>query len=155
LEQIPMAKKTKTKDDEQEDATSDGSIPVNDAWTGMLAISLLALLIGTGFLAWDWYSYYDDKEVKVPKLTGSLPQKPQEPGKPSDKVIEKKEDPNKDKDDKKDDKVDEKKDARLRQELEDRRADARPILIPESAPALHQALAVRARREELQPSRFA
>src|SRR5947208_3661250 len=103
-----MAKKT--KDDDQDDATSDGSIPVNDAWTGLLAISLLALMIGTGFLAWDWYMYYDDKDLpKVPKLTGTLPQKPQEPPKPSDKAVEKKDDANKDKEEKKDDKQDEKK----------------------------------------------
>ena len=94
-----MAKKTKDPD-EKEDATSDGSIAVNDAWTGMLAISLLALMIGTGFLAWDYFQY--DEPKAVPKLTGTPPKSPPEPAKPADKV-EKKDDV-KDKDDKQDDK---------------------------------------------------
>jgi len=68
-----MAKKR--KDDEvevQQDESSGGSIPVNDAWTGMLAISLLALMIGTGFLTYD-YLQYSDKLPDVPKLVSKQP----------------------------------------------------------------------------------
>ena len=67
-----MAKKRKD-DEEQQDETPETSMAVNDAWTGMLTISLLALMIGTGFLYWDWQSYGDDdpKKIAVPKLTGS------------------------------------------------------------------------------------
>ena len=41
-----MARK---RDKDTPDETSDGSIAVNDAWTGMLAVSLLALILGAGF----------------------------------------------------------------------------------------------------------
>ena len=50
-----MAKK---KDDDN-DETSGGSIAVNDAWTAMLAISLLALIVGSGFL-FCLYGYLND-----------------------------------------------------------------------------------------------
>src|SRR5437899_1653818 len=97
-----MAKK-KQDDDETPDTTSDGSIAVNDAWTGMLAISLLALIIGAGFLAWDYMQYSDDKLPTVPKLSGSQPGGGVKPPPP----IEKKDDKDKDKaDEKKDDKKD-------------------------------------------------
>jgi hypothetical protein len=70
-----MAKKTKEADEKQ-DETSGGSIAVNDAWTGLLAISLLALVTGTGFLAWDWYQYNSEQLPVVPKLTGTAPAGP-------------------------------------------------------------------------------
>lgn len=56
-----MAKKK--KDDESE--MSDGSIPVNDAWTGMLAISLIALVVATGFLSYDYFFVMAGPEPKV------------------------------------------------------------------------------------------
>ena len=72
-----MAKKKK-EEVETPAESSGGSIAVNDAWTGLLAISLLALVIGTGFLAWDYSQYWDDDvtKVKVPKLTGTSPGAP-------------------------------------------------------------------------------
>ena len=70
-----MAKK-KNEEEEKPDAPSGGSIAVNDAWTGMLAISLLALMIGTGFLAYDYMQYSDKDLPKVPKLTGAPPGAP-------------------------------------------------------------------------------
>jgi hypothetical protein len=71
-----MAKKNKDDVAEKPQETSGGSIAVNDAWTGLLAISLLALMIGTGFLAYDYYQYYDVPLPNVPKLTGSPPGAP-------------------------------------------------------------------------------
>ena len=108
-----MAKKKKD-DDEKQEESSGGSIAVNDAWTGMLAISLLALMLGTGFLAYDLFIRYDrwnvdPTKVTVPKFTGKLPEKPLE------KKDEKDKDGDKKKEEKKDDKKDEKKDgAQLR-----------------------------------------
>jgi hypothetical protein len=98
-----MARKNRDDDDEVVDeSTSGGSIAVNDAWTGMLAISLLALMVGTGFLAYDYFQYDADKLPPVPRLTGSQPGQPV-----PDKAPPKIEPP---KDDKKDDKKDEKQD---------------------------------------------
>ena len=53
-----MAKK-KTDDD-------DAIKPVNDAYTGMLAISLVALIVGCALLFLD-YSQYSDKAPEPPK----------------------------------------------------------------------------------------
>jgi hypothetical protein len=103
-----MAKKKKDDDEKQEE--SGGSIAVNDAWTGMLVISLLALIVGTGFLAYDLIFRYDrynvdPSKVSVPRFTGKPPEKP----------VEKKEEKEKDGDKKKDEKKEDKKDgARLR-----------------------------------------
>ncbi len=87
---------------------------VNDAWTGMLAISLLALMTGAGFLGWDYLQYYDDNPVpKPPYLTGKgpgIPVAPKQPDPPKEK--------GKDDDKKKDDKKDDKKDAALRKSLQ-------------------------------------
>jgi hypothetical protein len=70
-----MAKKP--KDDEEAQESSDGSIAVNDAWTGMLAVSLLALVVGSGFLAYDYMLYNDDKgPPAVSKFTSSPPGAP-------------------------------------------------------------------------------
>ena len=70
-EQTPMARKDK---DDAPDEPGEGSIAVNDAWTGMLAISLFALLVGTGFLAWDYMSYHTGEDFpKVPKFTSTAP----------------------------------------------------------------------------------
>jgi hypothetical protein len=68
-----MAKKK--KDDEVAQAeSSDGSIAVNDAWTGMLAVSLLALVVGSGFLAYDYMQYNDEKgPPQSSKFTTTLP----------------------------------------------------------------------------------
>ncbi len=107
-----MAKKKKDDDEKQEE--SSGSIAVNDAWTGMLVISLLALIIGSGFLAYDLFVRYDrynvdPSKVPVPRFTGKPPEKPLE------KKDEKEKDGDKKKDEKKDDKKEDKKDgARLR-----------------------------------------
>ena len=103
-----MAKKKKDDDEKQEE--SGGSIAVNDAWTGMLVISLLALIVGTGFLAYDLFVRYDrynvdPGKVSVPRFTGKPPEKP----------VEKKEEKEKDGDKKKDEKKEDKKDgARLK-----------------------------------------
>jgi hypothetical protein len=108
-----MAKKKKDDDEKQEESAG-GSIAVNDAWTGMLVISLLALIVGTGFLAYDVFVRYDrynvdPTKVPVPKLTGKPPEKPVE------KKDEKEKDGDKKKDEKKDEKKEDKKDgARLR-----------------------------------------
>ena len=59
-----MAKKERDRSSEP----SDGSVPVNDAWTGMLAISLLALAVASGFLAYDIFQYKGAEEVKVPSF---------------------------------------------------------------------------------------
>lgn len=82
-----MAKKRKDEEVEvQQDESSGGSIAVNDAWTGMLAISLLALMIGTGFLTYD-YMQYSDKLPEIPKLTSKPPsaEKPKEAEKGEEK----------------------------------------------------------------------
>lgn len=83
-----MAKKT--KDDEKKDATSDGTVAVNDAWTGLLIISLIALMVGAGFLGWDYYMYSEKPLPTVPKLVGTPPgqpgqQQPPPPGKGDEK----------------------------------------------------------------------
>ncbi len=65
-----MAKKE--KDSEEKEDRSDGTVAVNDAWTGMLAISLLALGIATGILAWD-YNKYADADIPKAPLIGSAP----------------------------------------------------------------------------------
>lgn len=63
-----MAKKTKEVEEPKEEASSDGSIAVNDAWTGMLAVSFLALAIGSGFLFYDYYFNYN-AETEPPKVS--------------------------------------------------------------------------------------
>lgn len=68
-----MAKRK--RDDDALQDSSGGSMAVNDAWTGMLAISLLALMIGTGFLLWEYLSY-PDALPKVPTLTSRQPGTP-------------------------------------------------------------------------------
>jgi hypothetical protein len=65
-----MAKKQKD-DDEKRPETSDGSIAANDAWTGLLAVSFLALAIGSGFLAYDYMKYSDGEPPKTPKISSS------------------------------------------------------------------------------------
>lgn len=65
-----MAKKKKDSDKDEE--TSDGTVAVNDAWTGMLAISLIALVIATVYLFLDW-NQYDSDAPKSSGLIGSLP----------------------------------------------------------------------------------
>jgi len=55
-----MAKKKETLAE-----PSDGTIAVNDAWTGMLAVSLAALVIGSILLGYDMY-LYSDKPPTVP-----------------------------------------------------------------------------------------
>jgi hypothetical protein len=100
-----MAKKKDQDVDEKDETESDGSLPVNDAWTGMLAISLLALMIGAGFLAWDYFLYKGDLP-SPPKFVSPSPPKSVDPPKPS--PPEKKDNGDMDKKD------DEKKDASLR-----------------------------------------
>jgi hypothetical protein len=41
------------------------ALPANDAWTGMLAISLLALIAGCVLLFLDWRNYGTDKPTKA------------------------------------------------------------------------------------------
>ena len=48
----------------------------NDAWTGMLAISLLALMAGCAFLYLDWSQYPTNPPPAVPKAPAA-----QAPGK--------------------------------------------------------------------------
>jgi hypothetical protein len=59
-----MAKKKQ----ETQTEPSDGTIAVNDAWTGMLAISLLALIAGAGILGYDMMQY-TDKPPAVPTFS--------------------------------------------------------------------------------------
>jgi hypothetical protein len=47
----------------------------NDAWTGMLAISLLALLAGCAFLFLDYSQYPTKDPGPVPKAQPVQPQK--------------------------------------------------------------------------------
>ncbi len=49
---------------------SDTTVATNDAYTGMLAISLIALLAGCALLYLDW-SQYPDK--MPPKVTAPVP----------------------------------------------------------------------------------
>jgi hypothetical protein len=73
-----MAKKKKDAKEEAKPETSDGSIAVNDAWTGMLAVSFLALAIGAGFLFYDWYFLYPESQPPAPtKFTLTPPGAPQ------------------------------------------------------------------------------
>src|SRR5262245_54536415 len=100
-----MAKKT--KDDEQDDM-SDGSIAVNDAWTGMLAISLLALVVASGFLLYDYLQMSGEPKLYnfTTKMPGTPPKvvQPPPPGPPEikDKDKEMEKDKEKDKDGEKD-----------------------------------------------------
>jgi hypothetical protein len=72
-----MAKKKKADEEPQPEESSGGSIAVNDAWTGILAISLLALMIGSGFLAYDYFVlYYGEKMPDVPRIVGAPPGQP-------------------------------------------------------------------------------
>jgi hypothetical protein len=80
-----MAKKKKDDEEAQPEA-SDGSIAVNDAWTGMLAVSLLALVVGSGFLAYDYMLYNDDKPPAVTKFTSTPPGAPPKANPPPPKV---------------------------------------------------------------------
>ena len=109
-----MAKKKKDDDETQDETTSDGSIAVNDAWTGLLAISRLALAVGSGFLLWD-YLQYDEPLPTIPKYApkapGGVVAKPD--GGAEKKVEEKDKDKIKDKDKEKD------KDTSLRHTLPD------------------------------------
>lgn len=55
------------KDKSTRDEPSDGTVAVNDAWTGMLAVSLVALVLGSIFLAYDLTIYSGDLPT-VPKF---------------------------------------------------------------------------------------
>jgi hypothetical protein len=101
-----MAKK-KREDDEPQAETSDGAIAANDAWTGLLAISFLALAIGSGFLLYDYLKYSDQEPPRVPEISSKSPQKP--PKGDGGKVDDKDKDKGKDKD------KDKKEGARLNQ----------------------------------------
>jgi hypothetical protein len=71
-----MAKKKKDDDAEPKKTdVSDGSVAVNDAWTGMLAVSLLALVVGSVILIYD-YTLYSDEPPKTPKYTSAPPGAP-------------------------------------------------------------------------------
>ena len=62
---------------------SDTTVATNDAYTGMLAISLIALLAGCALLFLDW-SQYPDKEppkVKAPVPKMEVPATPVAPAK--------------------------------------------------------------------------
>lgn len=76
-----MAKKSTDEPDTKKkaQASSDGSIAVNDAWTAMLAVSLLALVIGSGFLYWD-YDQYNQDPPKVTKFNLAPPGAAPAPG---------------------------------------------------------------------------
>lgn len=73
-----MAKKKKT-------TTDDGPPALNDAYTGMLAISLLALVVGCALLALD-YLQYESKPAPTPAkgapAAAPAPQPPAEQPKP-------------------------------------------------------------------------
>jgi hypothetical protein len=71
-----MSKKKRDEDSTYVDA-SGNTIPVNDAWTGMLAVSLLALMIGSGFLLWDYLNHSDLKGI--PTFTSKMPEKKEQP----------------------------------------------------------------------------
>jgi hypothetical protein len=66
-----MAKKTQ-RDDHDDAEPADASVAVNDAWTGMLAVALLAVVVCTGFLAWD-YMLHNETPPTKPNVIGSLP----------------------------------------------------------------------------------
>lgn len=80
----------KKKDDESAAATSDGSMAVNDAWTGLLAISLFALAVGTGFLLWDASNYWGVDPPKPPMISQQKPAQPAPPPAPGKDGGEKK-----------------------------------------------------------------
>lgn len=65
-----MAKKDREDIDQDDQETS---VAVNDAWTGMLAISLLALIIGTTLLALDYFSYPSEGPPNSPKIASASP----------------------------------------------------------------------------------
>ncbi len=97
-----MAKKKPDVDDEVQDE-GDGTVAVNDAWTGLLAISLIALLAATGFLVWDWMLMPENPTQ--PFRFTSKPPGALAPAKAVPKVEEAKEkEKEKDKDDKEKDK---------------------------------------------------
>ena len=68
-----MVKKHKD-DDEPQDETPETSIAVNDAWTGMLAVSLLALVVATAFLLWDYSLLSDPPQIL--RVTNKQPAPP-------------------------------------------------------------------------------
>jgi hypothetical protein len=51
-----------------DDTTEPTSVPRNDAYTGMLIVSLIALLAGTLLLFLDWNQYPDKNPPKVIKV---------------------------------------------------------------------------------------
>ena len=99
-----MAKKKKQEEEEDEKEEkqdlSDGSVAVNDAWTGMLAISLLALAGSAGLLLWD-YLKYDIDPTNAPKPSALIGAPPKMTAPTKDGGAAKKDDA-KDKDGKKD-----------------------------------------------------
>jgi hypothetical protein len=54
--------------EEEPEPPRDTAVPSNDAYTGMLAISLIALIIGSVLLFLD-YSQYSGKAPSVPQLS--------------------------------------------------------------------------------------
>ncbi|MBX9677584.1 MAG: hypothetical protein K2X38_02390 [Gemmataceae bacterium] len=51
----------------------DTSPPTNDAFTGMLAISLIALIVGAALLYLDWQQYPESTPKKpIPKAPGAV-----------------------------------------------------------------------------------
>ncbi len=70
-----------------DDDTPKTALPANDAWTGMLAVSLVALLAGSVFLLMDWMQYTKkpDKLQFSPVVQEQAPkEEPKEP--PPDKA---------------------------------------------------------------------
>jgi hypothetical protein len=64
-----------TKNDEKT------ALPANDAWTGMLAISLLALIAGCVLLFLDWRNYGTDKPTKLKLQQAPYTQQDEDAGK--------------------------------------------------------------------------
>lgn len=93
----------KTKKEDKEDM-SDGSIAVNDAWTGMLAISLLALVVAAGFLLYDYLQMSGNPQLynftttppKAPPKVNPPPKPEENKDKDKDKDVEKEKDKDKD-----------------------------------------------------------
>ena len=53
---------------------TDTGVPSNDAYTGMLAISLIALIIGSALLFLDWSQYSGTpQKASLPPLTAPAP----------------------------------------------------------------------------------